>query len=387
VKLHRISSFLKRRINQFLGAGPWRSAPFCEIASCRLDTHVRGVHRAEDFTGIVVREDEPPFAYHAGHPLFGQVKSFELLEDGRRYRDSGLICPFPKILLSLCDAGVAADDGVVYCPRTRRAVRETLRSWTEPGETHRLLGALRLPGATPLPGLTLNLCTLSGSGYYHFLVESLPKLWLGRGLLSQVDHFLANGSASGLYGRWLERAGVPMNKVIWQEPLSHYRCEQLLFSGPLMSDQGITPWGVDAIRSLLDPPKPKNPHRRIWVSRRDAKLRRIKWEDELLARLDGFERVELANLDPANQIQILAEARVVAGPHGAGFSGLPFCQPGGCAIEIFPPNCMMPIYQRIAQASGLGYYWAQLDFEGAPDIGRLANAIIAAADSTGQAEP
>ena len=42
MSMPRPAKHLRRRLNQMLGSGPWRSAPFSEIAFDRLDTHANG---------------------------------------------------------------------------------------------------------------------------------------------------------------------------------------------------------------------------------------------------------------------------------------------------------------------------------------------------------
>lgn len=365
---------LKRIANKFIGHGPNRVAPFAEVAAARHEK-ARGVHQPEGFNGILRTEPGDSTAYSPGHALLGQPESSEIIGGRPRYLPGGIPPPQDKILYSLSNAGVVGQEGVVYCPLTRTAVAESMRAWTSAIEQHPVLAAPGLPAPVPLPGCSLNLALLSAEGFYHFLVESLPRLWLARPHLPQVRHILVNGSRGSFQEKWLARAGLDPARLVWLDGLAHYRCEQLLFTNYLMGDYQPTPWILAALRSLLDAAPPATPgRRRLWISRTDARSRQPAWESGLLSRLAGFERVTLSGLAPAEQIALMRDAAVVAGPHGAGLSNLVFCAPGTKVVELFPDANRQPIYGRLANVGRLPYAWAVADFTSA-DPTPLADAI------------
>jgi capsular polysaccharide biosynthesis protein len=366
---------LKRLANKFLGHGPNRVAPFSTVAEARREK-ARGVHQPEGFDGILANEPGDTAAYTSGRALLGQPESSELIGGRPRYLAGGIPAPQEKVLYSLSDAAVVGSDGVVYCPLTRTAVAESMRSWTTAVEEHPVLAAPGLPPAAALPGCSLNLALLSGDGFYHFLVEGLPRLWLARGQRTQVRHVLVNGTPGSFHEKWLGRAGIDAANLVHMPGLAHHRCEQLLFTNYLMRDYQPTPWILAALRALLQAPAPAAPgKRRLWLSRADARSRQPAWESALLARLPGFERVTLSGLAPAEQIALMAEAAVVAGPHGAGLANLVFCAPGTKVVEIFPDTNRQPIYGRLANVASLPYAWAVADFGAAAEPAPLADAI------------
>lgn len=78
--------------------------------------------------------------------------------------------------------------------------------------------------------------------------------------------------------------------------------------------------------------------KRIYISRNDAQLRRVKNEESILPLLKarGFERVTLKGLPMAKQVQYFRQAEAVIGPHGAGLAHTAWCKPGTKVIEFFP---------------------------------------------------
>jgi len=356
---------LKHLVQRMTGGGPLTVRPFDELWTPTGPGNA--VHRPESFAGELAREPADHCQYTPGHSLLGQTPRPEIVAGRPRYQSAGIAVAEIRRLFTLSDAAVAGDDAVVYCPRRRLAVAETVRQWDRPAHRHPLLAAPRFPRAQPLPGLTLSLGTLGGGGFYHFLLEALPRLQLARPWLARVDHVLANGSPGSFQERWLVHAGVTAAKIRWLQGHSHYRCEQLLFANAPCPDSQPTPWIVSRVRAAVAAgTAPRATASHLWITRRDATSRHLAWEDELLRALGDFEHVALAELTPAEQIARLAGASVVAGLHGAGFSNLVFCTPGTRVIELMPDLRHSPLYSRLAAAAGCRHAWAAVDVTQAP---------------------
>ena len=78
--------------------------------------------------------------------------------------------------------------------------------------------------------------------------------------------------------------------------------------------------------------------KRIYISRNDAKLRRVQNEERLLCILEarGFQRIVLKGMPIARQVQHFRQAEAIVGPHGAGLAHTAWCKPGTKVIEFFP---------------------------------------------------
>src|SRR5262245_10081331 len=110
---------------------------------------------------------------------------------------------------------------------------------------------------------------------------------------------------------------------------------------------GIPAWACGFLRSsLLVECKRRTPciarpqKRKIYVSRRDARMRRLINEGDLidlLVRRYGFEMLGSQVMPISQQILAFAEADTVIGPHGAGLTNIVFCKKGTAVIEISPP--------------------------------------------------
>ena len=103
---------------------------------------------------------------------------------------------------------------------------------------------------------------------------------------------------------------------------------------------------------------PGRARRRIYINRGDARKRRLRNEGELwpLFALRGFESVAAGNLSFRDQVALFSEAKVIAGPHGAGLSHILFAPRGAQVLEIFPADKAFDIdYFYLTKAMGGTY--------------------------------
>lgn len=366
------SQTARRLATRCFGAGPSGVVePFAWHLRRQHPGRRRSLSHRERFTGIISQAAGESFAFEPFSVLApdGTVRALSATHPPTA---SAGIAPGPAAtVFSLCPGAVAGSDCVVYCPETRVAVEESIRQWDAPISRHPLFSAPRFPRAETLPGVGLVLGVLSIESFYHFLLECLPKLSLCRPWWDSIDHFIVNGKAGGYAERWLLHAGIPAAKLRWLGDLGHFRCEQLLFTGPLTGHHYVTPTVLRHLHALWPRGEAGSAaNRRIWISRRGASARDLRWESSLLAQLPGFETVVLQDLSPAEQISLMRSARVIAGPHGAGLAGMVFA-PAGTQVwefcEVSDPGANT-FYSRLAQVAGLRHRAVQIDFQKESDV-------------------
>jgi capsular polysaccharide biosynthesis protein len=128
------------------------------------------------------------------------------------------------------------------------------------------------------------------------------------------------------------------------------------------------------------------PIRRIFVSRKSAtRGRKITNEAEVEGYLQslGFETILLENLSFGDQVAVFAQAAVVVGSHGAGFTNMLFSPPGLQIVDIFEPLYVQHCFWTMSEALGHRYSYffgetvpaAGTDADIAVPIRKLAAAI------------
>ena len=99
----------------------------------------------------------------------------------------------------------------------------------------------------------------------------------------------------------------------------------------------ITPHMPNWLRHLSNIPLKRQkikPHRKIFLTRKDAENRNIKNQRELLLALKGFETITLEELSIEEQVKAFAEATHVVAPHGAGLVNTLWCNEGTKVYEL-----------------------------------------------------
>jgi hypothetical protein len=178
-----------------------------------------------------------------------------------------------------------------------------------------------------------------GHMYYHFVVETLPKLVL----LKQAG--LPEGTKILMWGepyeqKFLDILGIPQEYVVKYDPLKVYTADTLFFPTPVPR---ITPAreALEATREAFGVETLSEDERDliIYCSRSGASSRSVANEEELLKQLEvSFpeEKVVVYNSmdDISSLVHLFQRAKVIIGPHGAGLSHMLFAAPGTHVLEF-----------------------------------------------------
>jgi hypothetical protein len=199
------------------------------------------------------------------------------------------------------------------------------------------------------------------AGYFHWLHSVLPRVALYRSCgLSRRRISLA--LTEKFQGESLSLLGLGNNDVQLSNGMSML-CNSLYFCTPMVSPDIDRSGGFferalfasDMLRGLGKPCGP--PTRKILISRRDAKIRRLLEEEEVGRRLEkaGFESVVLTGMPFKEQVALFASASTVVSMHGAGLSNVAFMPKGGVVVELLTPDRLWPTFRGVAVRSGLHY--------------------------------
>jgi len=185
--------------------------------------------------------------------------------------------------------------------------------------------------------------TGASTGYFHWMAEVAARLAYFRPLIRDrgwdvlvADHGLSFVDETldllGLGDR-VHRLRGAARLDRWLLADSFYRPGNAVLS-PLVS-QGMQ----TLLQPVLDRPRPAG-GRRLFVSRSDARWRKVVNEAEIMPVLErfGFQRILPGKLSLAEQATLFRDAEVVLGPHGAGLTNVAFMGPDTLLIELFGEN-------------------------------------------------
>jgi len=243
--------------------------------------------------------------------------------------------------------GICQGDGVVL-------------ALTDPG---------RLPAPQSFDGTAVSLCSLWGNGYFHWLLEVLPKLLLiarAGYRFQDIGLFVVRQRNVQLL-EFLEFLGIPGERVYDWQGAAHLLPRRLLAVSSLehydyrQNPTGILvePWASRAMHARFSRPRAPGAHgRRIYIDRAHASLRRVLNNTDVKAALapHGFEFLALERLNLAQKQALFADAEMVVGPAGAGFANLLFCHPGTQVLVFYQQGFETNSFWSLCNNNRLGHF-------------------------------
>lgn len=215
--------------------------------------------------------------------------------------------------------------------------------------------------------IALSLIGNDCTGFFHFFLDYFPKInaiWDDRTEAFRTDvkvilpahrpkwleeAILLAGISPGCVYDWYGET-LRVNNLIL--PV-HHRSDRTGLHGPdPIQYQWIAAHMRQRTTTLAEAPIQK----RIYISRLDSRRRQLSNEAELMEELAelGFESVVLSELSLSEQIQLFAQADVVLGPHGAGFTNILYGYELD-VIELLPIDFQVKSYSILSKQLGHQY--------------------------------
>jgi len=224
--------------------------------------------------------------------------------------------------------------------------------------THPIFSRGHLPESQLLNGrIAIGVTPEAGGNYYHWLLDLLPRVLLLKHAtqnFSNYDTLLLNGSRANYELETLTALEVSPEKIRFVDSRDRFQIASAVF--PSLDTNIVAPWKVRGLRELVSSDKP-NQHRRLYLSRARAAVRRIANEEEIseALRQHDFEILEAETLSFREQADLFANASVIVAPHGAALANTVFCQPGTRVVEISTRAGYRDWYWQLAAVAVLTY--------------------------------
>lgn len=233
-----------------------------------------------------------------------------------------------------------------------------------PVEAGRIIGIPRFLYDAPERKLT---------NFGHWLLDCAPQIVA----LSQVEPratFLMPQKVRRFHYATLERFGVaPAQLQPWDgEPIPAARLLISENDGRTRGGRPLSPLEEARRRVGADQLDARRLTRRIYVSRRDAGKRQWVSNEPLvedLFRARGFEVVTMSECPLDEQVRLFQDARIIAGPSGAGLSDLVFSAAGIDVIVLLTDS----LIRWYAEGTGARSHWAAGNRAGAGQLAALAD--------------
>jgi len=215
------------------------------------------------------------------------------------------------------------------------------------------------------------------TNYFHWMFDILPRLHLQERSIANfgtVDTYYFTQLDKPYIRETLKELHFPVEKIQKLDKEFHMQFKQLVVpshSIPLritkkrFVEVTLPKWICTYLRKQFLNTKHIKQYSeddrakrfRLYISREDAKERKVRNEKQVFDHLKrfGFIKVSLERLSVREQIDLFANAEIVVGPHGAGFTNLVFCRPRTKVVELFNPDYIRPMYFQISNHLNLQY--------------------------------
>ena len=227
----------------------------------------------------------------------------------------------------------------------------------------RKLRLSQLPKCIDSVVISLLTGTPGNDNYYHWFFDCLTRLYLADLVAKSYQNikYLIPDDIFPYQKQSLAQLGIDPSNYITSCDVNFVQSKLLIASSYPNPELNDPPeWCIDFIRkSFLHLAEDTgNTNQLIYISRGDSiRSRRLINENYLLSLLVplGFRVFHLSKINFIDQITLFANAKIVVGVHGAGFTNLVFSQPGTIVCEIFGEAYQPVMYKKISNYLGLKY--------------------------------
>jgi hypothetical protein len=229
----------------------------------------------------------------------------------------------------------------------------------------------------PFDGTLLALASrATGANYYHFLMDSLPRLGILEAALpdTKLDGYLVDNNTR-YHRELIALLGLDRLPMLSPRRGLAVRARRLLVPSLPNISMVASPETTTWLREHLPPRQLAGRPERLYVTRGTTRhTRRMEHEEAVFASLSrrGFVRFDPGSVSVQEQIDHFAAARVIVAPHGAALTNLNFCRPGVRVLELFAPGYLNPGYWSItANVAESAYRYLVADTARPPRAGML----------------
>jgi capsular polysaccharide biosynthesis protein len=210
----------------------------------------------------------------------------------------------------------------------------------------------------------------SGNNYYHWLYDILPKLYLA--LINRkrfFDYYYFPEIKNSYQKETLKFLKINENKIIHSGQFKHAQVKDLYIIDHPYYRQGswskkfnsLPEWIIYFLRkTFLNYKKKFKCKQKIFIDRSDTNNQhnQIINNNYLISFLKkrGFESYKLSELSFSQQIYLFYNAKIIIGPHGAGFANICFCKKNTKIIDLKSRHFKkIKLYKRISKINKIKY--------------------------------
>lgn len=198
--------------------------------------------------------------------------------------------------------------------------------------------------------------------YYHWIHDALLRLHLILPHLPPDTRFLVQPNLSATQRDSLAMLGIGPERLVTFAGDELWELETLFFAPPAARSGSNSPAALAWFRDLAWSHfglTPGTGSRRVYISRRHTRRRRVANEPDVEAvlRSFGFETYLFETLTFREQVALLSETGAIAATSGAALTNIVFAPPGLKVCVLVEPVQISHVYWTMSEALGHEYWY------------------------------
>lgn len=214
---------------------------------------------------------------------------------------------------------------------------------------------LFLPPAERLTGPWTSFVSRWDRGYYHWLMDVLPRLICLADFPSET-RCLARGKIEPYQNELIRWLGLETRFTFTEH--NHFFVEDFYYSGLVGMSGCVNPWAISFLRERLwGIAKDQNGFGDNVYIYRKGKTRGLTNEEEVISFFSnlGWTVVDTEQLSVAQQAGLFRNLRQVCTSHGAALTNLLWAKPETRVLELLSDNYLNGVYEGLAKVVGCDY--------------------------------
>jgi hypothetical protein len=215
-------------------------------------------------------------------------------------------------------------------------------------------------------------------GYFHWLCETLPRIYLLTLLGFENPSVILPGPTTKNVNFIRESLNLlfPDINFSFTQNRNVLKLRELIWISQMGKPYQFNPLLINSFRQFvrgLIKAYPDSPKKRLYISRKNAIRRKVSNEDKVEKLLEGFgfETVYPENYNFAEQIERFAQSEIIIGIHGAGLSNMIFLPDNSFVLELQRPMPAATCFYNLANSLNLNYYYLFCNHNSEEVDGRL----------------
>lgn len=196
------------------------------------------------------------------------------------------------------------------------------------------------------------------ANYFHWMTDCMPRIW--EGLERDPNSPIILPESYKSLGYVTQSLDLLKVKVEYFKSRENLRVNTLILTARTASFPNFNPPLTQKTRENLAKGSAKSPWKKVYVSRKLAPKRKAhnELEVELMLRKRGFEIVYAEQLSVKQQIELMAETKLLACLHGAALTNILFLPKEAKVLELRNiGDSKTQCYFNLASALELDYYF------------------------------